>query len=121
MMAGDAREIFVHRFSDAGGCNNLRFFLPKRSPVFSHFWEALTFCYFLVKQKVEEVKNDNPLGISDFPCGYASTCQVFFLLIFQSTLNNVSTKSKLSTFYPLRPRGLAFATRLPKLDHCFIS
>ncbi|WP_062036959.1 hypothetical protein [Lentimicrobium saccharophilum] len=74
MVLGDAREIFVHRNSAAGGSNNLRFFQPKRSPVFSHFWEALTFCYFLVKQKVEEVKNDNPLGISDYTCGHASTC-----------------------------------------------
>ncbi len=74
MMVGDAQVIFVHRSEAEGKCNNLRFFLPKRSPVFSHFWEALTFCYFLVKQKVEEVKNDNPLGIIDYPCGYASTC-----------------------------------------------
>ena len=97
-MVDDAQVIFVHRSEEEGGCNNLRFFQPKRSPVFSHFWEALTFCYFLVKQKVEEVKNDNPLGISDYPCGYASSCQVFFLLMFQSMLSEVSKKNKLSAF-----------------------
>jgi len=52
----------------------------------------------LVKQKVEEVKNDNPLGISDYSWGYASTCQVFFLLMFQSMLSDMSKKCCLSAF-----------------------
>ncbi|GAP44234.1 hypothetical protein TBC1_1235 [Lentimicrobium saccharophilum] len=45
-MAGDVQVIFVHQSEAEGKCNNLRFFQPKRSPVFSHFWEALFFWYF---------------------------------------------------------------------------
>jgi hypothetical protein len=65
MVLGDAREIFVHRNSAAGGSNNLRFFQPKRSPVFSHFWEALIFWYFWIKPKVQKVKKGNLLGTCD--------------------------------------------------------
>jgi len=91
MMVGDAQVIFVPRYSAAGDYNNLRFFLPKRSPVFSHFWEALIFWYFWIKPKVQKAKKSNLLGMCDFPCGYASTCQVFFLLMFQSKLSDVRT------------------------------
>jgi len=72
MAWGDVRVIFVHRYSAVGGCNNLRFFLPKRSPVFSHFWEALIFWYFWIKPKVQKVKMGNLLGMSDYTYGQAS-------------------------------------------------
>ncbi|WP_137305409.1 hypothetical protein [Lentimicrobium saccharophilum] len=65
MMVGVAQVIFVHRFQEEEECNNLRFFLPKSSPVFSHFWEALTFCYFLVKQKVEKANMGKAFKLYD--------------------------------------------------------
>ncbi len=46
---------------------------------------------------------------------FLPTCQVFFLMIFQSMLSDVSVNCWLLTFYPLRPRGLAFVARLPDI------